>query len=55
MNVLIPNEPLPSGPRPSATLPASSEWTFELLDEYATVIAATAYRRPHMHPSSALQ
>ena len=44
MNVLVPNEPLPSGERPKTTLTVSSEWTPGLLEEYTEVIAKTAQR-----------
>jgi stage V sporulation protein R len=37
-------EPLPAGPRPSSPLPDPTDWTFELIEQYHEVIAATAKR-----------
>ncbi|NDY92694.1 SpoVR family protein [Ideonella livida] len=37
-------EPLPLADRPGQPLPSPSDWTFELIDQYHTVIAATARR-----------
>ncbi len=37
-------EPLPAGPRPAERLPAPSDWSFELIDDYHRVIRATAER-----------
>jgi stage V sporulation protein R len=37
-------EPSPAGPRPHERLPAPSDWSFELIDEYHRVIRATAER-----------
>ncbi|WP_310388320.1 SpoVR family protein, partial [Roseateles sp.] len=34
----------PAGPRPASPLPAPSDWTFGLIDEYHDVIRATAER-----------
>ena len=36
--------PLPLAERPSARLPAPSDWTFELIEQYHDVIRATAQR-----------
>jgi stage V sporulation protein R len=38
------SEPLPPGPRPAERLPAPSDWTFELIEDYHRVIRATASR-----------
>jgi stage V sporulation protein R len=38
------SEPLPPGPRPAERLPAPSDWTFELIEDYHRVIRATAAR-----------
>ena len=37
-------EPLPAGPRPTERLPAPSDWSFDLIDEYHRVIRETAAR-----------
>jgi stage V sporulation protein R len=36
--------PLPPGPRPTNRLPDPSDWTFELIEQYHSVIRATAQR-----------
>ena len=36
--------PLPPGPRPAQPLPAPSDWSFELIDQYHEVIRDTARR-----------
>ncbi len=38
------NQPLPSPARPSEHLPAPSDWSFELIEQYHRVIKATAER-----------
>ncbi|MDT8990889.1 SpoVR family protein [Curvibacter sp. APW13] len=40
----VPTEPLPAGARPAQPLPSPSDWTFELIEQYHSVIAATAER-----------
>ncbi|MBV2208915.1 MAG: SpoVR family protein [Thermomonas sp.] len=40
----VPDTPLPPPPRPTEPLPAPSDWTFELIERYHSVIAATAKR-----------
>ncbi|MBV8249400.1 MAG: SpoVR family protein [Comamonas sp.] len=40
----VPVAPLPAGKRPAHPLPDPSDWTFELIERYHTVIAATAER-----------
>ena len=37
-------KPLPPGPRPAEPLPAPSDWTFELLEQYHTAVRRTAER-----------
>ena len=37
-------EPLPAGPRPVERLPAPSDWSFDLIEEYHRVIRETAAR-----------
>jgi spore cortex formation protein SpoVR/YcgB (stage V sporulation) len=37
-------EPLPAGPRPAERLPAPSDWSFELIEQYHQVIRETAAR-----------
>ena len=45
MNSATPlNESWPAGPRPVERLPAPSDWTFELIEDYHRVIRATAAR-----------
>ncbi|WP_404299851.1 SpoVR family protein [Alicycliphilus denitrificans] len=40
----VPRAPLPAGKRPAQPLPDPSDWTFELIERYHAVIAATAER-----------
>ena len=40
----VPPAPLPAGERPAQPLPDPSDWTFELIESYHAVIAATAKR-----------
>ncbi len=45
MSTAVPlSEPLLPGPRPAERLPAPSDWTFELIEDYHRVIRATATR-----------
>jgi len=45
MSTVMPlSQPLPPGPRPAERLPAPSDWTFELIEDYHRVIRATAAR-----------
>ncbi|MEO7335993.1 MAG: SpoVR family protein [Caldimonas sp.] len=37
-------QPLPAGPRPAGPLPDPSDWTFDLIEEYHSVINAAAKR-----------
>ena len=37
-------QPLPASPRPAQSLPAPSDWTFELIDQYHEAIRRTAER-----------
>ena len=41
---LVPDAPLPQAERPGHPLPDQSDWTFELIERYHQVIAATAER-----------
>ena len=40
----VPQTPLQAGERPASPLPAPSDWTFELIEQYHAAIAATAER-----------
>ncbi len=40
----VPADLLPAGPRPPQPLPDPSDWTFELIERYHAIIAATAER-----------
>ncbi|MBS0294401.1 MAG: SpoVR family protein [Proteobacteria bacterium] len=40
----VPRAPLPAGKRPTHPLPDPSDWTFDLIERYHAIIAATAER-----------
>jgi stage V sporulation protein R len=40
----VPEHPLPAPPRPAVPLPGPSDWSFELIEQYHTVIRETAER-----------